>query len=133
MNSGALPKWFVAFSDGARPVWWQRGLRRGFRHVEAFAWDGDARAWVVVSPACDICVVRAMPADVGAAYLAELHKRKATVVLAETACDGPGRPRLLATCVTAISSVLGLPGLCAVTPYGLYRTLLHRGATKVAG
>lgn len=127
-----LPCWYVAFLDASDPPWWLRGLRPGFGHCEAFAWDDAAGCWIVAGAHLDVSVVRALPGPAFAAYQAELHRRGAVIVLAKA--QGGGRWRLAAfSCVSLVASLLGLPGLCAVRPYGLYRKLLALGAMEVTG
>lgn len=132
-DSGALEKWFVVFQNSAQPVWWQRWLKPGFQHVEAYGWDDIGKRWVIVSPTLDIAVVRAFPPAVFADYLAELHKRGARILLAEAGINGPRRPRFFASCVTVVMALLGIGGVCAVTPFSLYRILRQRGAVEVSG
>lgn len=127
-----LPCWYVAFVDSAQTAWWLRWLKPGFRHCEAFAWDEASGRWVVAGAHLDVSVVRALTNEMFAAYQAELHRRGAVIVLANAQGGGRWRPAPF-SCVSLVASLLGLPGLCAVRPYGLYRKLLALGATEVTG
>jgi hypothetical protein len=121
----------VAFLDGDGRVPWLRVLRPGFRHCFAFAWDEEASRWLMVDASYDAVFVRALR-DAGPLWR-NLHERNARVLLAQVECRGPKRPRLFATCVTAVAALLGLDAPCAVTPRQLYRTLRARGAIQVMG
>lgn len=124
-------KWFVVFCDSPRLRWWQRFLKPGFRHVEIFGWDHRSRRWIVVSPAMDMLLIMTMDDGEFGLYRAELAKRGARILMTQAAEAGPWRPRLILSCVSVVSQVLGLPGPGAVRPIALYRMLLQRGATEV--
>ncbi len=125
-----LPAWYVVFTPG-RNRWWQRFLRPGFGHVFAFGWDEAAGVWLLFMLGWDGIVVRAMPHEWFAAFLARVQADGATVVLAKTMDHTPFRPKFLTTCVGAVEMLLGLPSRRALTPYGLYRTLIAHGAVPV--
>jgi len=124
-------EWFVVFCDSPRLRWWQRFLRRGFRHVEMFGWDRRSGRWLVISPALDMLLVMTMDDHEFGRYRAELAKRGARILMARAGQAGPWRPRLILSCVSVVSAVLGLPAPGAVRPIALYRMLLRRGATEV--
>jgi hypothetical protein len=132
MRPGLLPAWYVIFMDSAARPWWVRLCRPGFQHVEAIAWDEAAGRWILFAPQVECGLIRAYTAAEFSAYMAAVAKRRATVVLARQMTGAPCRPRLFATCVTAISALLGLPGVCPVSPYGLYRKLLSLEALEVS-
>lgn len=126
-----LPAWYVAFHNSQQPQWWARFLKPGFQHVFAFAWDERGGRWVIVNYGLEASYVRALDANEIAAVWANLAAMEATVVLARVECAPRRIPRLLASCVTNVAALLGLPGVCALTPFALYRTLLKRNAVTV--
>ena len=124
-----LPAWFVVFQDADR-IFVHRWLRPGFRHCWAFAWDESAGRWLVFEPLFDGMMLRTVDDDLMAATIA---LPGSTIVLAECENATATRPALLATCVSAMQALLGLRCRRALTPYGLYRTLLASGAVVVKG
>lgn len=129
---GPLAEWFVVFihADSAA---WHYVLRRGFRHVYAFGYDAPAGRWLVFDAAFDGFYIRAFDGDTIDALVRGVAAGGGTILKAKTEAHRVKRPLLFATCVTAIARLLGLPGACALSPYGLYRTLLARGAVHAFG
>ena len=122
----AVREWFVAFVD-ARSAWYHRFLKRGFRHVFAFGYQPSAGRWLLYDlgfEGTNLRILRGAEVDALATTVANEGGR---VLRAQVQDCFVGQPRLLASCVTAIAHLLGLPG-CAVTPYALYRQLLRHGA-----
>jgi hypothetical protein len=130
-----LPAWFVVFDGRPSRIWWHRLLRLRFKDCWAFGWDSAAGLYIVLQPTFDGFFVRALSREAGAALLALLHRDSASMSVLLAAVEGHStpRPRLLGTCVTMISALLGLRRCCALTPRQLYRTLLARGAIMVSG
>jgi hypothetical protein len=128
---GPIATWFVVFTTSAAPQWYQRLLRPGFQHVEAYGWDDRARRWVVVSPNFDVSIVRTIDDAEFGRVLALARGRDGRVLCVQTLMRGPRGPRLFATCCTAVEAVVGAPGPCAVRPWALYRKLLALGAREV--
>jgi hypothetical protein len=122
-----IPEWHVAFGDWGANIWWHRLCRKGFRHVLAFGYDARAKVWVVVETAFDGLTVSTIAPEALDALISELWRLDAKILRCRVEGNGPKRLRLFASCVTVILALLGLP-VSAVSPYGLYRTLLARGA-----
>ncbi|MCA0451219.1 MAG: hypothetical protein LCH62_15855 [Proteobacteria bacterium] len=122
-----LPAWFVVFQDANR-IFVHRWLKPGFRHCWAFAWDEPAGRWLVFEPLFDGMFLRTVDGDLMGATIAQPGN---TIVLAQCEYAVATRPALLATCVSAMQALLGLRSRRALTPYGLYRTLLASGAVVV--
>jgi len=133
LPENVLPAWYVAFHGSVQPRWWARLLRPGFQHCFAFAWDEAAGRWLVVNHALEASFVRALTVAESGVLWANLHAMGATVLLARVEASPRQFPRLIASCVTTTAALLGLPGACALSPFGLYRTLLRRGAVRVLG
>lgn len=125
-----LPAWYVVFTPGAKR-WWDRFLEPGFGHVYAFGWDEPAGVWVVFMFGWDGVAVRAMPHGWFPGFLDAMRAERSTVVLARTVGRVAFRPRILTTCVGAVSMLLGYAPRRALTPFALYRTLMADGAVLV--
>lgn len=122
-------EWLVFFCDG-RGAWWDRFLRRGYRHVSAVAYVHDLRAWVFYDPRKEQTMLRLVPEGPEAHdELSQLLASATAVLRMKPRADrGFGVP--LFCCVAAIKALLGIRS-CALGPYGLYRHLLNRGAEIV--
>lgn len=127
-----LPAWYVVFQD-ADAIWVHRWLKPGFRHCWAFAWDEGAARWLVFDPLFDGIYLRTVDEAALSGALAQPALASATIVLAPRVGARSTRPHFMATCVTAIAALLGLGARRALTPHGLYRTLLAEGAVVVKG
>ena len=125
-----LEWWYVVFVAADRTIV-HRFLKPGFQHCYAVAWDEAADRWVIIEPGFDGVYVRAVRDDVMAALWAELHRRRAHVLLARAERHQMFRPRFMLTCVSAIAALLALRRCCAVSPWQLYRSLRKRGAVEV--
>lgn len=116
----------VFFGDAATPVWWSRLFRRGFRHVSAAAWYADQERWVYVNPTRRGTVVEVWRSDEFDGRLAQLAEAS-TAALRFGQQYGRGMTPWAFHCVGAVKAILGVRCL-ALSPYGLYRALLARGA-----
>jgi hypothetical protein len=127
-----LPAWFVVFADTDGSIWWHRPLKRGFRHCWLLGWDAGAGRWLLLDPGFKGAYLRALDDAQAGLMWAELHGGGYRVLHVASGAQGPVRPRLLLSCVSAVEAVLGVDaGACAFTPWALYRHLVGRGATAV--
>ena len=122
--------WYVVFCDQPWLFWWQRALRRGFRHVFAFGYDGDRAAWLLVDPCASGLVVSALTADEVTAFIMAARTRNVRCLKVRRGDRRSSWPPLgPASCVTAIAKLVGAGG-CALSPYGLWRRLRAAGAEE---
>lgn len=124
-----LPAWFVAFHPPKVRSIWTRFLKSGFGHCFAFAPDNGR--WIIVDQAFDCAYVRTIDEAHVKRMWKHLHEIGATVLLADMRFNPVRAPRLGATCATSVAVLLGERGLCALTPFGLYRILRRRGALTI--
>lgn len=124
-----IPEWYIAFTDFGRNVWYSRFLRAGFRHCSAFAADRESGMWIVLDPMLDGAYVRTFTNQQIIHWINGLKAGgNATILLAKCDRHKVIVPRLMLTCVSILSHLLGLK-TCAVTPRQLYGHLLANGAT----
>ena len=105
----------------------QKCLKPGFRHCLAFSYDAVGERWVIVDPLFDGAFIRALPSSEVDAFIAH-YRIRGTILRCRVKRTQIKRPRLLLTCVSVITNLLGV-ATCAVTPYQLYRYLVRNGAT----
>jgi hypothetical protein len=127
--------WTIYFSDGPRRRWWHWLLKPGFRHVSASAVFADRGLWIFVDPTESRLNVEVF-SNTDPMTLSELQMRIAKLYLESQAIlqipsrDSDSMPSAIASPVTIIKRVLGIRS-SAITPFGLYRALLARGAKVV--
>jgi hypothetical protein len=118
---GAEQRLWFAFAE-VRDHWWQRLLRRGFRHC--FAALEDGRGWTVLEPLSgQLLVVRL---DVPASYdLPGFYRRAGFHVLGPFAPGHPKKPWFPARvgCAALCASLLGDAVPQVWTPWQLFRAL----------
>jgi hypothetical protein len=122
-----LKNWYVCFSDSNRMMPLQRFLKRGFRHVKAFAFDPAAGVWIIFDPGWDGIVIRAVadPASlIAQAYI------EGPVLYCEASDKTVIKPRLFMACTSQICHLLGV-NLFVHTPWALFRALKKRGASEL--
>jgi hypothetical protein len=130
-ESPALSVWYVAFVDYGRNLWWHRFCKKGFRHCFAFAFDTRMGVWILFDPTVEGFVVRPLPRAAVDRLIAEIWRVDGRVLKCKAEGLGARRPRVLATCVTVLAHLLGLPGVAPLFPSGLYARLRARGAETV--
>lgn len=111
------------------PAWWARALRPGYRHVCAASWYAAEERWVYFNPARPGTTVAIFTAEQFAPLLEQLLARSSAVLRAASRYERGAAPAA-AFCVGEIKALLGIRSW-ALTPYGLYRDLLARGAENV--
>lgn len=131
VESPALPVWYVAFVDYGRNLWWHRLCKRGFRHCFAFAFDTSMGTWILFDPTIEGFVVRPLPRAAVDRLIAEIWRVDGRILKCKAEGLGVRRPRVLATCVTVLAHLVGLPGIAPLFPSGLYARLRARGAISV--
>ena len=120
--------WYVIFTDGNGDFWWQRLLKPGFRHCLVFR--ADRSRTLLISHRGYRLGIHLLN------YSADgLAKAQATggytVLKYQHQPSAVPTYRTIMTCVSAVINVIGLTGVLALTPFGLYRALIRRQATKV--
>lgn len=122
--------WHVAFVDRAPEAprrWWDVFTRPGWRHVLMFSYHADAERWVVIDPLWGGIIVELLNQDEFACFLTSISPRLTACLWASAAARRSLLPRIGGWCVPVVSSVLGMRH-GALTPRGLYRQLIRRGA-----
>lgn len=128
--SGPLPRlWLVFFSDAHEGSWWRAFLRRGFGHVSAAAWYADAQRWVWFNPTWRGLVIEAAEAEAFGPRFEQLVSSASAILRVRSRYERTGLPAAF-WCVGAVKALLGISSR-ALSPYGLYRHLLARGAEIV--
>lgn len=125
-----ITEWHVAFLDrehGGPRRWWDVFTRPGWRHVLMFGYHAAAGAWVVIDPLWGGVVVDLLSQEEFACFLTAIAPRLTACLRARPASGRSLLPRIGGWCVPVVSSVLGMPP-GALTPRGLYRQLIRRGA-----
>jgi hypothetical protein len=121
--------WLIAFENPVRPAWWARFLRPGFRHIRACAYYPEANQWLFFNPTLRGTVIELWQGEDADCWLGEMAL-SATIVLRFPSKYERSAAPMTFYCVGAIKGLLGLRST-ALTPYGLYRDLLARGAEIV--
>lgn len=124
-----LRLWQVFFSDPQAPGFWRWFTRPGFRHVAAAAYYADQDRWVFVQPARYRLEVMVLRPEEATAILGELLDRATVVLQVEGREDRRFMPAVFG-CVGALQALLGI-STCALSPYGLYKTLKRAGAKPI--
>jgi hypothetical protein len=121
--------WLIFFGDTPRRAWWANVLRPGFRHIAAMSWYAAEQRWVYFDPACSGTVIRILTADEAPALIDRLLAQSSAVLRVASRHDRGNAPAVC-FCVGQVKALLGVRSR-ALTPYGLYRDLLARGAQVV--
>jgi hypothetical protein len=120
-------RWLICFRHRSG-LWWVDLIPGRFKHVRAFGCVPECDTWVFYDPCLRTTVFLARGA--GARHLMLEWSRDAAV-LAMTPLPREHLRVSPFSCVTAIQSILGLPG-GALRPDALYRQCLRNGAQIVA-
>ncbi len=120
---------WVAFAE-VRHHWWQRLLRRGFRHCFAALEEPDG-SWIVVEPLSGRLLVTRPEVPPGFDLPGFWRRAGLTV----TGPHRPGEARLAAglaivNCVSVTRALLGSSAPQAWTPAGLHRALADPTTTR---
>jgi len=121
-----IKTWHVIFGEAQNPVWWQKLLKPGFRHVSALGYDLKGECWLYFDPGWDGITLRA--ATTG----------EADTIIAMAMLDGKMlqfdvqdniviKPRLFMTCVSQVLHLIGCNKFI-FTPYKLFCALRKLGA-----
>ncbi|MBN2752620.1 MAG: hypothetical protein JXQ84_07915 [Rhodospirillaceae bacterium] len=129
------PQWFVVFCDPEplptgspyrnRILLWmlQALLKPGFRHCYALRPLHMADGWLLFNPHSACTDVLELPGKYVDRLCADAAAGRCCVVAAITRRPIAWVPRFTATCVSAVSHLLGVPSHPWTTPYALYRHL----------
>ncbi len=129
MSASPLPEcWLVFFGDTPRPRWWWRLARRGFRHCFAAKWCEEGQTWLVVEPHAGRLELTIIPRG-QFLRLRSIVATHTTVRFMST-CERAAMPFSAGWCCGSIKAILGIRSM-ALTPFGLFRELLARGAERV--
>jgi hypothetical protein len=122
-----VTEWFVAFLGRGRGRHWFDWLTcRGFRHCLAFGFDAESGRWVVYDTTLRATTITLLDAVRAGALIAMVTAQHGRILRFAPRADARlFRPGLW--CVPAVAHLLGIR-TCALTPRGLYRCLLRRGA-----
>ena len=120
-----LREWHVVFTDAERPIFIQKFLRRGFRHVWMFTYDPVGEVWIVYEPAWFNTAIRAVPAKSFAPFLMKAYAQ-GPIICCPITKTPMRKARLFMTCVSQVCHVLGVD-LFFATPYRLFCELQKRG------
>ena len=125
-----LKHWYVAFGETnlSRPIW--KCLKKGFRHVWAFAFDAQAGSWIVFDPGWDGMVVRVVSRPEEVDRMFAKAYRGGPVLYVEAGKKMVLRPRFLLTCSSQICGLIGL-NLFVHTPWRMFCALKRKGATTL--
>ena len=125
-----LKHWYVCFSDSNVTMPLQRFLKKGFKHVHAFAYDAKAKCWLTFDPGWDGIVIRAItdPKDVTRMFTKAYVE--GPILYCEMRGETVWKPRIVVACTSQICHLLG-ENLLVHTPYRLFCALKKRGATTI--
>jgi hypothetical protein len=121
--------WLLFFGEANGEPWWSRFLSPGYRHVTACAWFDDQQRWVYFNPARTGTVILLYREDEFGGRLTQLM-RDSTLVLRVVATQSRRATPFGWWCTGSIKALMG-QRCRAITPYGLSRYLIHRGAEVV--
>ena len=105
----------------------QKYLKPGFRHVNAFAYDEEADVWIFFNPGWDGIVIRAVR-DPG--KLIARSYINGPVLYCEIEGNPIWKPRVLMVCTSQICHLLGID-LFVHTPWRLFCALKKLGASDL--
>jgi hypothetical protein len=131
LGEGPWRRYFLVCANGIRPSWWDRILRRGFRHCYVLIWDGAC--WLYVDPTLYRLHVSILDYYQEENPLAWIDDRDVHVL--EVAVEAePKRMRAPwsvgpLTCVEGCKAALGVRSFWLWTPWRLYRYLEKRNVT----
>lgn len=119
--------WHVCFSDGT-DKWWQKFLKRGFRHCWAFGYDPTGKCWLIVEPTWTHLVIRAFNENEFTPWI--MKAQEEGPIIHQIKKNGPMRKsRLMLTCVSQIAYLVGLD-LFPLTPWRLFCALCKAGGKR---
>lgn len=121
--------WLCFFGDTVGGAWWAHFLRPGFRHIAAASYFADQERWVVFDPSRRRTVIHVLTEDQIGPVLGQMLERSSAVLRVASSAERMNAPAL-ACCTGSIKALLGIRSW-ALTPFGLYRDLLARGAEVV--
>jgi len=122
-----IKEWHVIFGEANAPFWWQKYLKKGYRHVSALGFDVNSQKWIFFDPGWDGIVIRAV--DTQAADLIINMALTDGKILRCIPCNEKViKPRILMTCVSQMAHLLGINKFL-LTPYGLHCALTKIGAS----
>lgn len=125
-----LKHWYVCFSDSNHNMPGQKFLKRGFRHVRAFAFDPVPAVWVIFDPGWDGIVIRAVSDPVKIQQMFINAYMQGPVLYCKVEGAAIWKPRFVMACTSQICHLLGVD-LLVHTPFRLFRALKERGATEL--
>jgi hypothetical protein len=125
-----LKNWYICFSDSVRLVPGQKYLKKGFRHVKAFAFDDNAAVWLTFDPGHDGIVIRAIKNDEQIVNLIANAYRAGPVLYCEVEGKIIWKPRFIMACTSQICHLLGV-NLFVHTPWRLFCALKKLGASEL--
>jgi hypothetical protein len=121
--------WWIFFAEPGCPAWWARLLRPGFRHCYAAAYFAEQERWVEFNPSRFGTRIHVWRCEEFPQRLTQLLT-ETTTILRFAECEECRTTPPVAHCVGQLKALLGITS-AALTPYGLYRELLARGAEAV--
>lgn len=127
---GTPRQWIVLF-DREVTTWWVNMLPLGkYKHVRAFGYVPEAKAWIFYDVALDRTVIK-IACDQDAKRLMADWLAKADAISMPARAHGFPAPRLGFWCVPAIKHLIGLRS-GALRPQTLWRDCLRQGGEIVA-
>jgi hypothetical protein len=128
---GTPELWNVCFSGVKRNRWLDRFLKPGFRHVFLVGFVTEFGHWLLYEVLFHYSVVAIVSGDYAAGLLTiAMREGDVLTVRPEFHVKRRWQHALGFWCVPAIRHVLGLRCV-AITPFGLHRYLLARGAVSL--
>ena len=120
--SRSLGKFYFVYEDKPEGMWWQKLLKKGYKHVFAVHFDG--LFWVKMDFTIGYMDYSVLPFDYRDTIKDVLKGRDMTYQYVEAWRQPRYRVRLLFapwTCVELMKSLLGIRAWYVMTPYQLYK------------
>jgi len=122
MSSVNVVEWYICFKDVEESHWFQKYLKKGFKHCYAFSLSPGGSFYQVVDPARAYTLIDLYP--VNDEIFAELTNCHEYVKIVKVIDRESHRGTICHfNCVEVVKSLIGMASFFTFTPYQLYRKL----------
>lgn len=121
----SIPKAYIIFENNIT-IWWLRFLKKGFRHCYLLLCVGED-IWLEINPTSNQIIFSIHQSIPNWDYIDNLCSDRSKIVLSVPLKEPPmsTAPIGFFTCVEFTKRCLGIQNFFIITPYQLYKKLIH--------